>query len=46
LFQTGSRIALVESSDQRIELTGRDQCLVRAAEHAIGLTRCCCQDER
>src|SRR5207245_6756752 len=45
-FQTGSRIALVKRSDQRVELSGRDQCLVSPAEHAIGLTRCRCQDER
>jgi len=37
LFQARSRIALVKRSDQRIELTGRDQCLVSPAEHAIGL---------
>lgn len=39
LFQTRSRIPLIERGDQRVELTGRDQSLVRAAEHAIGLVR-------
>jgi hypothetical protein len=39
LYQTRSRIALVKRSDQRVELAGRDQCLVSPAEHAIGLTR-------
>jgi hypothetical protein len=46
LFQTRSRIPLVERGDQRIELTGRDQCLVRAAENAISLARRRSKDER
>ena len=38
-FQTRRRVALIKSSNKRVELPSRDQCLVGPAEHAIGLTR-------
>ena len=41
-----SDVLVTKRSDQRVELTSRDQCLVSPAEHAIGLTRRRCQDKR